>query len=86
MNETRLDVKGLLCPLPVLEAGKVAARMTKGERLLVVGDDPMMEIDFPHWCYQKKHRLVSLSVDQGEIRVVVEIAGAMEDRRLTRER
>ncbi len=78
MGESNLNVKGLLCPLPVLEAGKVAIRMKKGERLVVLGDDPMMEIDFPHWCHQKGHRLVSLTVEQREIRIEVEIAGAEE--------
>ena len=75
MIEKRIDVRGLFCPLPVLEAGKVAVGMRKGERLIIEGDDPMMEIDFPLWCHREGHRLVSLHSNGSGFRVEVEIEG-----------
>lgn len=63
MNEPadhRLIVLGLRCPVPVLMAARAVAELAPGERLEVIGDDPEMLRDFPAWCGEAGHRLLSL--------------------------
>ncbi|WP_424926840.1 sulfurtransferase TusA family protein [Amaricoccus tamworthensis] len=54
-----LDAQGLLCPLPVLKARKRLLALKSGEVLRVVADDPAALIDFPHFCNEQGHELVS---------------------------
>ena len=56
--ELSLDLSGLLCPLPVLKAGKRLAAMTSGEVLTVIATDPMSAIDMPHYCGEQGHTLL----------------------------
>lgn len=46
--ETRLDLKGLKCPLPALRTRKALARMGAREMLTVACTDPMAAIDIPN--------------------------------------
>lgn len=48
MRETRLDLKGLKCPLPALKLRKALTRLQAGEEVLVECTDPMAAIDIPH--------------------------------------
>ena len=57
-----LDARGLLCPLPVLKARKRLRGLPDGAVLKVWADDPAAVIDFPHFCRETGHDLVS----QGE--------------------
>jgi tRNA 2-thiouridine synthesizing protein A len=60
-GETVLDLTGLLCPLPVLKAGKRLAAMAPGAVLTVIATDPMAEIDMPHFCQERGHLLLGQS-------------------------
>ena len=63
--EIELDVKGLLCPLPVLKARKHLGTMENGQLLRVEATDPASVIDFPHFCAETGHELVSQSEEDG---------------------
>lgn len=54
-----LDARGLLCPLPVLKARKRLQAMRAGQVLRVQADDPVAVVDFPHFCDESGHTLVS---------------------------
>jgi len=54
----RLDARGALCPIPVIKAKKMLAKMTAGQRLLVETTDPVAQIDIPHMCKQFGFTLV----------------------------
>jgi tRNA 2-thiouridine synthesizing protein A len=58
-SEQRMDLQGLLCPLPVLKARKRLEAMKSGEVLEVLADDPMAAIDMPHFCQEHGHALLS---------------------------
>ena len=51
-HDQRLDARGSLCPIPVIKAKKMLAKMAKGQRLLVETTDPVAQIDIPHMCNQ----------------------------------
>ena len=57
-GEPDLDVRGLLCPLPVLKARKRLLSMVQGERLTMLADDPAAQIDVPHFCAEAGHLLI----------------------------
>jgi tRNA 2-thiouridine synthesizing protein A len=69
---TLLDLRGLLCPLPVLKARKAIGRVAPGARLLIEATDPMSAIDVPHFCAENGHRLVASDKDGDLFRFVVE--------------
>jgi tRNA 2-thiouridine synthesizing protein A len=46
--ETRLDLRGLKCPLPALKTRAALARLPSGALLIVACTDPLAGIDIPH--------------------------------------
>ncbi len=57
-NDGFLDVRGLMCPLPVLKARKRLSAMPSGAVLTVEATDPAASIDFPHFCNESGHELI----------------------------
>jgi tRNA 2-thiouridine synthesizing protein A len=64
------DATGLLCPLPVLRANRKLRELPVGGLLTVRATDPAAEQDFPAFCRQTGHELVSTS-REGEVLVFV---------------
>jgi tRNA 2-thiouridine synthesizing protein A len=64
------DATGLLCPLPVLRANRKMRELSAGDLLKVRATDPAAEQDFPAYCRQTGHELVSTS-REGEVLVFV---------------
>ena len=48
MTTTKLDLSGLLCPLPALKTRKALKRAAIGDRLEVTCTDPLATIDIPN--------------------------------------
>jgi N-dimethylarginine dimethylaminohydrolase/TusA-related sulfurtransferase len=57
-DEQELDVRGLLCPLPVLKARKRLMSLRAGDILKVIATDPAARIDMPHYCRESGHRFL----------------------------
>ncbi len=53
-----LDCEGLLCPLPVLRAGRMLRGMAEGQVLALTATDRMAAIDLPHFCNQAGHQFL----------------------------
>jgi tRNA 2-thiouridine synthesizing protein A len=62
-GQTRLDLRGLKCPLPALFARRALERAKSGEKIEVLADDPMARIDMPHMCRQEGYNVVSQNED-----------------------
>ena len=69
-DQIEYDATGLLCPLPVLRANRKLRELPVGGVLTVRASDPASESDFPAYCRQTGHELVSTSRD-GEVLVFV---------------
>ncbi len=54
-----IDLRGLRCPLPVLQTQKRLKQLTAGDRLRVLADDPLAGIDIAHLCREEGHRLIA---------------------------
>lgn len=57
--DAELDARGLLCPLPVLEARKRLSALAPGQVLRVLADDPAALVDIPHFCSEQGHALLA---------------------------
>jgi tRNA 2-thiouridine synthesizing protein A len=60
-----LDVRGLLCPLPVLKARKRLQSMSPGDVLRIEATDPAAIIDVPHFCNESGNALLSQTQADG---------------------
>lgn len=59
--DKELDVRDLVCPLPILRTKKSLAEMTSGQILRIVTTDPGSVIDFQVFADQTGNELLSLS-------------------------
>ncbi|HTV67199.1 MAG TPA: sulfurtransferase TusA family protein [Rhizobiaceae bacterium] len=69
------DLKGLICPLPVLKTRKRLADMRPGSQLWVETTDPLAGLDIPAFCYESGHRLVETVASEGGHRFLIERGG-----------
>jgi tRNA 2-thiouridine synthesizing protein A len=73
LDEPYLDLRRLLCPLPVLLTDRHLKESPAGTRVTAIGDDPAIHGDVPAWCDQAGHELVEIEqLADGVIRWVVE--------------
>ena len=68
-SSTQLDATGLLCPLPVLRANRALRTVPPGGLLVVRATDPAARDDFPAFCRQTGHHLVSI-LEEGTVLVI----------------
>jgi len=66
-----LDLRDLLCPLPVLKARKRLMQMAEGEVLRLEATDPMAMIDIPHFCHEQGHELLMQGSEDGVYRFAI---------------
>lgn len=59
--DKELDVRGLICPLPILRSKKSLAEMASGQVLRIIATDPGAVIDFQVFSDQTGNILLSLT-------------------------
>ncbi|GBD41669.1 Sulfurtransferase TusA [bacterium HR39] len=65
-----LDLRGLICPLPVLKARKRLAGLPPGARVRILATDPKAREDFRHFCEVAGHRLLAVREEGGGVLVI----------------
>ena len=73
--DERLDLRGLICPLPVLKARQRLLHMAAGTVLQVETSDPAAPADFRAFCEATGHRLLDLEETADGARIVIACAG-----------
>lgn len=73
MTHHVLDVRNLLCPLPVIRAQNAVARLAAGDTLEVHATDPGTLHDIPAWCRINGHEVLSASQDDGRVCITVRV-------------
>ena len=48
MGESKVNMRGLKCPLPTLKTRKLLSKMAAGELLIIECTDPLTTIDIPN--------------------------------------
>jgi tRNA 2-thiouridine synthesizing protein A len=62
---SRLDLRGLKCPLPALRTRKALQALPPDALLVVECTDPMSAIDIPHCAAEDGHRLEGQTAEGG---------------------
>lgn len=73
---TKLDLSGLICPLPALKTRKALTGVRPGERIEVVCTDPLAAIDIPSLLAETGDRLLATEKQDGRLVFVIEKTGA----------
>jgi len=67
-----LDVRGLICPMPVLKTKKALDELPEGERLTVIGDyKPALE-NIKRFAETHGYRVVSIEEFEDNFKIVIE--------------
>ena len=69
-----IDVRGLYCPEPVFRTKIEIEKMTIGERLKVVADDPQSEEDISRWVNRNGHDLISVNKNESNLEFIIKKA------------
>jgi tRNA 2-thiouridine synthesizing protein A len=73
MTRHLLDVRGQLCPIPVIKTQNRVRTLADGDVLEVLCTDAGSLSDIPAWCRIHGHRLVETRQEGREITIVIEI-------------
>jgi tRNA 2-thiouridine synthesizing protein A len=66
-----IDLKGLLCPIPVVKMAKAIKEVQVGEIIEAFATDPGVMADIPAWCRTTGNELVSMEKLDKQFRFVV---------------
>ncbi len=66
-----LDVRGLVCPLPLIKTKKAMEQINSGEVLKIIATDPNTVNDIPAWVKNSGHRLIKLDQEEGQFKFYV---------------
>ncbi|MDK1023703.1 MAG: sulfurtransferase TusA family protein [Gammaproteobacteria bacterium] len=68
-----LDVRRLLCPMPVIKTQDRVKLLTVGDQLTILCTDPGVLYDIPSWCRINGHKVISCEEGNSEITIIVEV-------------
>lgn len=72
MSEAVLDLKGLLCPMPVVKIAQAIKNVAVGDTIEAFATDPGVLADIPAWARSTGNELVMIEKkDNKDIRFVV---------------
>ncbi|MBL8582804.1 MAG: sulfurtransferase TusA family protein [Rhizobiaceae bacterium] len=66
------DLRGLICPLPVLKTRRRLSTMKPGDRLWVETTDALAVLDIPAYCQQSGNALLESVAVEGGHRFLIE--------------
>ena len=75
MSHYTLDARNTLCPMPVIKTQNRVAELETGDTLEVHCTDPGALNDIPAWCRINGHVVKETRDDDGDIIVIVQVAG-----------
>ena len=71
MTKTKLDFRGLSCPMPIVKTAIALKKAASGDAFDVLSDDAGFEPDIKAWCEQTGNRLESLAKEGKEISATI---------------
>ena len=73
-----LDLRGLLCPLPVIRVQDRVAELGPGDEVVAVCSDPGALNDIPAWCKINGHFVLWKGEREGDYVVHLRVGGHQE--------
>jgi TusA-related sulfurtransferase len=75
VNPTKsVDVRGLYCPEPVFRTKMEIERLSIGDVLKIVADDPESEEDISRWVKRNGHELVAINKGAKDLEFLIKKA------------
>ncbi len=75
MKHETLDVRGQLCPIPVIRTQNKIKMLEQGDTLTVLCTDPGALSDIPAWARVHGHTLVETQESGQEIIITIRVQG-----------
>ena len=75
MDDIEIDLRGMLCPVPVTRTNEHASRAASGQVLRLRCTDPGVREDLPLWARMHDHALLDVIEAGDEIIVRIRING-----------
>ncbi len=69
-----IDVRGLYCPEPVFRTKMEIERLSIGDILKIVADDPESEEDISRWVKRNGHELLAINKSQNDLEFIIKKA------------
>jgi tRNA 2-thiouridine synthesizing protein A len=69
-----IDVRGLYCPEPVFRTKIEIERLTIGDKLKVIADDPESEEDISRWVKRTGHELIYINKNDKDLQFLIKKA------------
>ncbi|MAV25898.1 MAG: SirA family protein [Gammaproteobacteria bacterium] len=69
----QLDLRRMLCPLPVIRTQDHIKGMSPGDTLTIVCTDPGVLTDIPTWCRINGHEVTSTEEADYEIKITIQV-------------
>ena len=69
-----IDVRGLFCPEPVFRTKIEIERLSMGDLLKIISDDPESEEDISRWVSRNGHELVSVNKTEHDLEFIIKKA------------
>jgi tRNA 2-thiouridine synthesizing protein A len=69
--DRQIDCTGLFCPMPIVKTREAMARMTAGQVLAMLSDDPASDPDMRSWAQNTGHELLEVTRTGAVYRFVI---------------
>lgn len=69
MSRIELDVRRMLCPMPVIRTQEKVEQLQVGDTLTVYCSDPGAIHDIPAWCRVNGHQVLDIQQKDEEITI-----------------
>ena len=73
MSTTVIDVRNLLCPLPVIRTQNTVVNLQPGDSVRVLCTDPGVVHDIPAWCRVHGHEICDITEQEYEIIISIRV-------------
>jgi tRNA 2-thiouridine synthesizing protein A len=73
--KTQIDVKRLLCPMPVIRLGEMIEKIAVGDTIEMLATDPGVLHDIPAWCNVHGHKVLEIQEKDSDFILLVEKIG-----------
>ena len=74
--DSRLDVTGVCCPLPLIQIAKSVNNLKSGQTLEVIGNDPIFESSIRDFCQANGHVVLEVTTsDNRSVTMLIRVEG-----------
>jgi TusA-related sulfurtransferase len=74
--DSRLDVSGVCCPLPLIQLAKHVIGLAPGQTIEITGNDPIFESSVRDFCKANGHAILEVTPgDNRSVNILIRVGG-----------